>query len=58
MVGLLFWRKKAWGICDWVHLKKERRVLGREERDLEERMERIMGGVRWGMNRVSDSCGF
>lgn len=33
-------------------------MLGREERVLEERSERMMGGVRWGMNWESDSWGF
>lgn len=37
---------------DWANLKKERRVVGRDARALEERMERRMGGVRWGMSGV------
>lgn len=37
------------GMWVWDHWKNERRVIGRVERDLEEKMERIIGGVRWGM---------
>lgn len=32
-------------------------MLGRQERVLEERIERIMGGVKWGMNWESDWWG-
>lgn len=32
-------------------------MLGRQERVLEERIERIMGGLRWGLNWESDIKG-
>lgn len=36
-------------------MKKERRAVGREARVLEQRMEWMSGGVRWGMKGESEA---
>lgn len=41
------------GRCVWAHLKKKMRMFGLEIRFLEERIELISGGVRWGMYVLS-----